>query len=103
MSKKNTLNGESLREYKKTITLNQMQRALSTAKRGPQPPRPLGTLLGDDCAGTQASACISLDRGQPRFCAHFIQTITRAEYIQHLYDITRYFVSTPSYIIVGVK
>jgi hypothetical protein len=31
-----TLKGNALREYKQKITLSQIQRALSTAKRGPQ-------------------------------------------------------------------
>ena len=56
--------GNALREYKKTITLNQMQKEVI-----------VGTLLGD--------ACIPLKRLRVQFA----QTIARAEYIQHLYDI----------------
>ena len=60
--------GNALREYKKTITLNQMQKEVI-----------VGTLLG--------YACLPLDRGKPRLSVRFEQNIVRAEYIQHLYDV----------------
>ena len=56
--------GNALREYKKTITLNQMQKEVI-----------VGTLLGD--------ACIPLKRLRVQFA----QTIARENYIWHLYDI----------------
>ena len=46
--KAKTLKGDALREYKKTITLNQIQKEVL-----------IGTLLGDD----QASASIPLRKG----------------------------------------
>ena len=71
-----------------------MQRALSTAKRGPQPPRPLGTLLGDDCAGAQASASIPLTKGKSKLHVKFAQNIAKADYIQHLYSVFYNFVGS---------
>ena len=60
--------GNALREYKQTITLNQVQKEVI-----------VGTLLGD--------ASIPLRRGKPRLCVQFGQTIASADYILHLYDI----------------
>ena len=47
----------------------------------------MGTLLGD--------ACIPLNSGNPSLRVDFIQTIARAKYIWHLYDLFEYFVGTP--------
>ena len=58
---------------KKAITLNAMQKEVSPSGTL------VGTLLGD--------ACIPLDGGKPRLYVKFGQTIERAEYIWHLYDI----------------
>ena len=58
--------GNALREYKKTITLNQMQKEVI-----------VGTLLGD--------ASMPLDRGKPKLHVEFQQTIARGLYIWHLY------------------
>ena len=74
--KEKTLKGNALRQYKKTITLSQMQREVI-----------VGTLLGD--------ACLPLYRGKPTWRVEFEQNIARAKYIQHLYDIFHNFVSTP--------
>ena len=60
--------GNALREYKQTITLNAIQKEVI-----------VGTLLGD--------ASIPLHRGKPRLCVQFGQTIARAGYIHHLYDL----------------
>ena len=71
--KKNALkrNTNELREYKKTITLNPMQREVIVGTPfGLPAKRPSGPALGD--------ACIPLDRGKPTLRVHFVQTITRA-------------------------
>ena len=68
--------GNALREYKHTITLNQVQKEVL-----------VGTLLGD--------ASIPLDRGNPRFSVKFAQKSASADYIQHLYDLFKDFVGTP--------
>ena len=60
--------GNALREYKKTITLNQMQKEVI-----------VGTLLG--------YACLPLYRGKPTWRVEFEQNIARENYIWHLYDI----------------
>ena len=46
----------------------------------------VGTLLGD--------ASMSVRNGKPRFCVQFEQTIVRANYIHHLYDLFDHFVGT---------
>ena len=58
----------------------------------------VGTLHSDD----QASACMPLDRGKPTWRVQFEQSLARADYIWHLYDITRYFVGTPPRVFVLV-
>ena len=58
--KEKTLKGNALRQYKKTITLSQMQREVI-----------VGTLLGD--------ACLPLYRGKPRLSVRFEQNRVRAE------------------------
>ena len=52
--------GNALREYKKTITLNQMQKEVI-----------VGTLLG--------YACLPLYRGKPRLSVKFEQNTARAD------------------------
>ena len=74
------LKGHALREYKQTITLNPMQREIL-----------VGTLHSDDCAGAQASACMPLKRLR----VQFEQSMARADYIWHLYDLFGDFVGTP--------
>ena len=61
-------NSKALREYKQTITLNQIQKDVL-----------VGTLLGD--------ASIPLDRGKPTLRVEFEQKSASADYIWHLYDI----------------
>ena len=70
MNNKNKLktNSNTLRQYKQTITLSQIQREIL-----------VGTLLGD--------ASIPLYIGRPLLCVRFVQTIARENYIWHLYDI----------------
>ena len=68
--------GNALREYKQTITLNQVQKEVI-----------VGTLLGD--------ACMPLYRGKPTWRVEFAQTIARGNYIWHLYDIFKNFVGAP--------
>ena len=79
LKKGNTLRGNPLREYKKTITLNTMQREIL-----------VGTLLGD--------ACLPLRKGKPVLCVKFEQNISKAGYIQHLYSVFYNFVGTPPQI-----
>lgn len=67
-SKRKILNGNALREYKQTITLNPVQKEVI-----------VGTLLGD--------ACLLSRKGKPRLSLEFGQTTARAEYIRHLYDL----------------
>ena len=62
------LKGNTLREYKQTITLNDIQKEVI-----------VGTLFGD--------ACIPLKRGKSKLSVKFAQTIARADSIQHLYSI----------------
>ena len=70
------LKGNTLREYKQTITLNDIQKEVI-----------VGTLFGD--------ACIPLKRGKPTLRVYFVQTMARAEYILHLYDLFEDFVGAP--------
>ena len=74
--KANTLKGHALREYKKTITLNAIQKEVL-----------IGTLLGD--------ASIPFRKGKSVLCVQFKQTHSNAEYIHHLYDLFEHFVGTP--------
>ena len=60
--------GKALREYKQTITLSQIQKDVL-----------VGTLLGD--------ASMPLHSGKPKLYVEFKQTIGRANYIHHLYDL----------------
>ena len=79
MSKREILNRNALGQFapnKQTITLNQIQKEVI-----------VGTLLGD--------ACIPRDRRRPGLRVQFAQTIARAEYIWHLYDLFRDFVGAP--------
>ena len=68
--------GNALREYKQTITLNQVQKEVI-----------VGTLLGD--------ACMPLYRGKPTWRVEFAQTTARGNYIWHLYDLFEDFVGAP--------
>ena len=84
MSKRST---NALREYKQTITLNPMQKEVI-----------VGTLLGDASIPLKIGKARwkpKVPTGPPTLCVKFVQTIARAEYIQHLYDI---FHSTPASI-----
>nr|YP_009720770.1 putative LAGLIDADG DNA endonuclease [Ostreobium quekettii]QGQ61982.1 putative LAGLIDADG DNA endonuclease [Ostreobium quekettii] len=75
----NTLKGNALREYKQSITLNNMQREVL-----------VGTLLGD--------ASIPLSKGKSKLRVKFEQNISKAHYIQHLYSVFYDFVGTPPQI-----
>ena len=77
-----TLKGNTLHQYKQTITLNPIQREVI-----------VGTLLGD------AVPCgHPLQKGKPTLNVRFAQNLARAEYVQHLYEIfsgKHNFVGTP--------
>ena len=71
------LKGNALRQYKKTVTLNAIQKEIIVV-----------TLLGD--------ASMPLRKGNPLWSVQFVQTRARSDYIWHLYDILKNFVGTPS-------
>ena len=78
--KANTRLGNALHQYKQTITLNQIQKEVF-----------VGTLLSNASMPLNRSKA----RWKPLLSVKFVQTIARAEYIQHLSSVFYDFVSTP--------
>lgn len=68
--------GKKLTEYKKTLSLNQLQKSVL-----------IGTLLGD--------ASMSSNSGKAIYSVKFEQKLTQVDYINHLYTIFSPYVGTP--------
>ena len=81
--KANTRLGNPLHKYKQTITLNQIQKEVF-----------VGTLLSNASMPLNRSKARAA-RWKPLLSVKFVQTIARAEYIQHLSSVFYDFVSTP--------